>query len=710
MIDVNTKVVEEDGNPARTTSTSASDSNAKYDIRLTALWMPKQTLLGGKFISSESDGAENSNGGAVLIPASVATIAASSNKPMSISSVLNDLKTKFFGLFISSNAHCTRITEDGLYSSYLPHPLETNEQENECVGRRQQRDALTRLASRLEREGYDATHDYGATVPLNDNYSLVNEALEQEGRVRTVNRSGRNHNHAHAHETFPMTLVVGIRQVTISNHPHFLAEERQAVELERMHHKLTALSEKRDVEYFCSRLSAIIYKLLAMRENSKASKSKGEEKADDLVASGVEHEIHVLYNDMIGCVSKMVSSEHEIYSTYLSILKKWQELCKSRKQQGFQCTTISLSKKRDGPSMMNHDDGDNINALIVSMESMLPWIRDILPTAALDHQEEIKTVMWMIRVVDSTRSSRRDLILASGDESDISNIANFTVEQKRRDLLRSERYVAKLIVNEELVDSTDVKIIDWPAWKIDFSQEFHCSLSSVPSLACVQIYRRRLMGVVPDEFVCSTFVAVPGAGSTIDFSSLCLVAPFEDSYHFDGRGQSGRLSGSLDISVSWDKGLKSTKGWTGDETAPRVDSTSQKRHLQGTRSALTDSGSNIVRQFSSLTQMSLNDYSMCFTMPGTRYSFLNPLRFQEPVRHYLIKQRGANRSDVSSIPLDESNISTDTIKSLIADRKSRYRSDDVSAPVKLKGIHGCSYSYSYSYTCIVSHSNFVHSS
>ena len=76
--------------------------------------------------------------------------------------------------------------------------------------------------------------------------------------------------------------------------------------------------------------------------------------------------------------------------------------------------------------------------------------------------------------------------------------------------------------------------------------------------------------------------------------------------------------------------------------------------------------------------MALNDDSMSFRMSGTRHSYLNPHRFQEPVRHHLIRQREMSGSNRTSVPLSEADNSQDTIKCIIADRKTRYRYDDVS--------------------------------
>jgi len=685
-------------------------NHSKHNARLTEIRMPQQTLLNGKLISNNRtsirrqqeptfDGDNGDLDSIVISPCISSNMSTNSwfNQPIStsIKSLLMFCKLKLrvparaVGLCKSSNRH-QDLHEDGLFQQQRKEKrdscsiFEEDGDNADAVSNddgTRTKEERSRLDYRLERDGIQE-EEHGSSsrnhVDTNMNNEPMNELLNQAaGNMPIMMPVQQDEDQSPSHsnlkiynhdESSSMMLIVAIRHIGISHHPLFVEEEKHAVDLMHLFEKFKDLNEKRDVEYYCKKIAAIVSKLSAMR---KQVSKEDEEKSDDRSSTVCNNKVHNLYDDIMSYVSKMISTEDEIYNVYISILKKWTQVSEAREQQGFQCTTVSLTKKSSRSSMI-YNNGVDIESLQASMDDMISWIGDILPANAAvnrNYQQELKSIIWMMQVIHSARSSQFDLALAHGDESTLSNIANFTDEQKRRGLVGSEKYIAKLFVNGAFVESTGATSIDWPNWSIDFNQTFCCSLCSEPTVTCVQIYRRRLMGFAPDELVCSTFLAVPGSTTRLDFCSLHMLAPSVESYRF----QNAMLRGEIEVSLEWQRSDVVAQQ-SGDR--PNIDTGINLRRLQGTRTHPTIHDMK-KGNFSASAQISLNEHSMSFRMPGTRFPFTNSQRFQEPLRHYLIKQRELHGT-ADLIPLEEGDISADTIKNLIADRKSKYRSQDVS--------------------------------
>jgi hypothetical protein len=74
----------------------------------------------------------------------------------------------------------------------------------------------------------------------------------------------------------------------------------------------------------------------------------------------------------------------------------------------------------------------------------------------------------------------------------------------------------------------------------------------------------------------------------------------------------------------------------------------------------------------------VSSMSMDFGIAGSKNMYRNHDRFLEGIRHNLIRQRERMSVKNAKIPLVESDIPDGTVKSILADRKSKYRYDDVS--------------------------------
>lgn len=479
-----------------------------------------------------------------------------------------------------------------------------------------------------------------------------------------------------------MILNVNIRHIGISNHPLFVKEESYAVELLHLFDVFSDLRCKRNTEYCCNKAASIVDKISLMRNHQL---SKEEMKSNE----GQTKLVNDLYNDIVKCVSEMISTEHDLNEMYILVMKMWENVRKAREEQGFQCTTVTLTK-HISPGSSTTNGGYDLEALASSINDMIPWIGNLLSFDAvpLDHcyEEEMKSLTWMISVVESSRHSQYDLSLAHGDDTVLSNIADFPKEQNRRDKVRSDKYMAQMFVNGAFIESSGRKCLDWPQWTIDFNEKFSCAVSSEPKEVCILLFRQRLSGVAPDELISSTFLAVPGMAAGTDFTSLHKLGPSIDSYLFQNR----ILKGKLEVMLEWEKpkeaAFKTINSLVVDEISFYPDFGSCSSNLWRTTSGFIEEAKE--SKNSSTDQISLNEYSMSFRMPGTRFAYTNFDRFQEPLRHYLIKQRHMHGTKVS-IPLDERDISPDTIKTLIADRKSKCRSQDVSLVISSFSLLHC---------------------
>jgi hypothetical protein len=155
-----------------------------------------------------------------------------------------------------------------------------------------------------------------------------------------------------------------------------------------------------------------------------------------------------------------------------------------------------------------------------------------------------------------------------------------------------------------------------------------------------------------------------------------MLAPNNGVYRFHSQNITSGIDGIIEVESMWAEATCATI-CNGYVHYPVVDMGAEKHRLQGTiaRNSVDSSA-----KVPGISMIALNDDSMSFRMRGTRHSYLNPLRFQEPVRHYLIRRQDARRASRASapLPLNEADISQHTIQNILADRKSSYRKDDVS--------------------------------
>lgn len=575
-----------------------------------------------------------------------------SNNKYSLRSILDAGKSKLLGFVSLSNRNEEYVGEDGLCQ-----PRDVNRLGNEMK-------ESSRLANRLERDGLENPI---RPFPLMDNANI------QQIGPQVYNRQNPPRNVVPG-----MNLVVTIQQLEFHNHVLMLREERLAKELTRTYQSLEEVEGSGEFEYALRKALLIMCKMDKFR-NDACVRVLEESKEETAAIYSNQDEVTSLYKELLSCISNMVSVEHRAYTAYQSILQKWQDVCNERTCQGFHCTSISLVKRQQEDVIAIDECDLMISQLLDSMDQMVSWIGAILVGNQEDSSNEIETLVKLVEVLSSTRSSRCHLLLTNDNDDKISSTVNNAAEQRRRRVVESEKFVAKLIINGQIVDSTSAKNVDWQCWKATFNQTFQCTMMKIPSSCCVQICQQRFMGMLPDKNICSVFISFPGCDSsksTLNPRVFPMLAPNNGVYRFHSQNITSGIDGIIEVESMWAEATCATI-CNGYVHYPVVDMGAEKHRLQGTiaRNSVDSSA-----KVPGISMIALNDDSMSFRMRGTRHSYLNPLRFQEPVRHYLIRRQDARRASRASapLPLNEADISQHTIQNILADRKSSYRKDDVS--------------------------------
>jgi len=236
-------------------------------------------------------------------------------------------------------------------------------------------------------------------------------------------------------------------------------------------------------------------------------------------------------------------------------------------------------------------------------------------------------------------------------------------------------------VNGAMLGCTSIERIDWSTWTVHLHQTFRCITSKKPSVLFVEIHQKRHTGFRSSNFICSTYLQIPGSDTNLDFHALhILTSPSVESYQF----QRGKLKGEIQVSLEWKRSNHVEREKSNYADAAVMDIGMYLRRLQGTRTCQTQMRKKDI--FPASAQIALNNISMSFRMPGTRFCYSNSQRFQEPLRHHLIRKRESDGS-TDTVPLEEDNISADMVKKLIADRKSKNSSEDVSFPLRIHVCH-----------------------
>ena len=597
-------------------------------------------LIGG---ANEESSSENRTH--VIIPAHLDT-------SISIRSIYEKCKSKLSGFLSSSSQNEDEAREDGLCQ---PARVTTNQGVTEMK-------ESSRLVNRLERDGQKDSN-------VNEGFkSIIHQAGDQT-EVRQIGAC--KHFFFEGDDVPDMNLVVKIQQLEWYNHSHLLPEEKYAIELKRTYRSFEEIQGRREFEHVLRKAMAIMLKIEKLINHVDGEESKG----DGIASTSNQDGISALYKEMIFSIYKLVSIEHQVFTAYASILQKWHAICGARIGQGFHCTSITLGKRQKEDTVMHDKCSLVINQLFDSLDRMSTWNGDIL-VGNQGSGNEVKTLVKLMEVVDSTRSSRLHLVLTFENDDTVSGIVRNARELRRRRMVESERYVAKLIVDGRLVGSTSAQNIDWQSWTVSFNQTFQCSMMRVPSSCCVQICQRSFMGLLPDKCICSMFISFPGCDGkpSVNPSMFPMLAPKRGLYHFQSTKLAYDIEGAVEVETMWIE-VTPTCNRIRQPDYLVANTSDEKYQLQGT---ITKHSNDMHTSCPTSSTMALNHDSMSFRMWGTRHSYLNPHRFQESVRHYLIRRQEASGSNRTSVPLNEADNSQDTMKSILADRKSRYRHDDVS--------------------------------
>jgi len=233
-------------------------------------------------------------------------------------------------------------------------------------------------------------------------------------------------------------------------------------------------------------------------------------------------------------------------------------------------------------------------------------------------------------------------------------------EKQRRNKMLAEKYVAKIFLNEKIVDSTPACNLEWPSFNINFRMQIRCQVPPNTDCVCVKIYKRIYNSVLPDSLLCSNYMTISEDGECQNTHPPPLRAWY--SFTSITSKYCNSIRGAILFSISW-KQISNASSQIG---CRNINHLAPKRHntLIKVTKKIPQLFSNplnydienraLLKQYPAYYS-SLNDSSMNFSLFGSKVSLLKYFRLQEPRRHLLIKYRYYNYPlpNPSPIPLNE---------------------------------------------------------
>lgn len=525
---------------------------------------------------------------------------------------------------------------------------------------------------------------------FSNNPKLIVKARQNENTaaIKQVQHVILSNNSKEKNPQKPNIFVIHLQDIQLHDHPLILDEEKYAIDLQMLYDKfLESQKKKKDLESSLSitayRIVDELVQLLREVQSSAISEEKDSNypRTSHLLLSN-KYKVTQLYKNMICSITNLISAEHAIYSNYDSVIQKWKELSLSRKTQGFQCTPLILTKiTRQQQNKRRETDESLSKSLLVSLIrsfEQLKGFQKVLPevkfSAIVDNIQslecEIENLSKLIKIMDSMRYSYcfklnlKDKIV----QTISSRIMVDTHEKKRLTMISSERYVARLIIDDKIVHSSCEQTVDWPSWKITFNHKFYCHLQMVPINSCIQIchiQKQGMRGLVEKKLApgknhhhsSSIHFSIPSR-SDVENKNDCTsfgedYLPIQEKQVFNISWQHNDAHGEISIRTFLDSSNQ-------PDIITHDHSSNNLRYLQGTRYHLQSAGSTIGNaQVSCPEILLLNYHSMEFYFSGTKYNYLNTEELQEPLRHSLIKQRREWKWDNNNnipIPLCDSDI------------------------------------------------------
>lgn len=481
-----------------------------------------------------------------------------------------------------------------------------------------------------------------------------------DGEVHTPKCSESRH-HIHHSDNIPK-LVMKFHSIEFYNHYFFNEEERLTRKLYQAVEKFTLVKDSGRIEYFCSRLSALMNCM------------------DAYATKGVTNlDMHRLFREIQTTVDDLVSSENGIHSSYTTVISTWNELSSLRVSQGFQSTTLMLQISTE----RKLEDTDSLQILTDSMlilnsksNFLLESLSDPIKS---DYEEDLLDILSKGNMIILTKKQRKLIQLIDSDAKYFSSIVQYPEEQKRRSYVQSERYFIRVMLNGHFVHQTKPTHIIWPSWKLPIDDEVNCFLSRIPDSISIQLYRHNFL--VESELLFETFVQCPGKELSAFDNRLTMLAPTKLVLPFTGNLQSKSVDGIIHSTIYWVEStmLNSEANCVDVGVPPR-----QVQRLIGKTNGISSEGSSFMYNSSNCMESSktsplLSKYAFAFLLKNTNHLYMNSSRFQAPLRHQMIRMRLQNfDQQMDSIPLNECDIPKELRRQLIRNLENFPSNENVS--------------------------------
>lgn len=450
-------------------------------------------------------------------------------------------------------------------------------------------------------------------------------------------------------------LVVKIRDIDIMNHPLFLEEERLTSKIRELVHSLRTLELKNETEYFLEKSLAISSRLEEILKGSTAGTS-----------SSSQSSVKTLYKDLISNISKVISIEKTFHDTFGVILKTWKEVVDIRSRQGFDATVFSLQRVDLEPlDVCSSDVAEKSSCLLDSLMSIANLFGQNDDEWSKGTIDKLESLEHELALMDSNKSSRCTICFVQDEVLSQVSIEN-REEDRRRKNIAKESFVVKLLVDGEVMNTSSHSSICMPQWKSKFQHHISCYLKKFSKVS-VEIHRFK--GLLGGGFVAEIPLVIPC--QSVHPEALVLSTPMNEKYFFKSSNIKENLCGSICIETSW-----SSSSIIDTTQEPTVPSTESQTRRIGTQSMYNTAANTSNENVSA--SIIVSSMSMDFGIAGSKNLYRNHDRFVEGIRHNLIRQRERMSVKNAQIPLVESDIPDGTVKSILADRKSKYRYDDVS--------------------------------
>ena len=204
--------------------------------------------------------------------------------------------------------------------------------------------------------------------------------------------------------------------------------------------------------------------------------------------------------DFLDAAEKLVEETVCIKDMYSRVQKYWEDVLRARENAEFVCTDVDIEIM---PVAIGGEFDADVKKLLDAISSLHSMTFD--PQSNISIAKTLDAVEMILQNNLDYYKNKLNLIKTGN----VAHNKSYPKEEKlRRKSISSERYFARLLIDNHTVGDTRRARIDWPSFSISTSHCFRCNLSEYPGKLCIQVFFASA-GFLPARLVSSIFVTIP---------------------------------------------------------------------------------------------------------------------------------------------------------------------------------------------------------